>query len=63
MLAAIVIAAGLFLSPLPQLLRSAGLGATPAFARECRIEITVCQEINLVFYRYETCYTFRALCD
>lgn len=63
MLAAIVIAAGLFLSPLPQLLGRAGLGATPAFAKECRFEVTICQEINLVFWKYETCYTFRALCD
>ncbi len=61
-LAAITLAAGLLVSPLP-LLEGAGLGTETAFARECRVEVTVCQEVNLVFWKYETCYTFRAFCD
>jgi hypothetical protein len=59
----IVIAAGLLLSPAPSLLGRAGLGAAPAFAQECKIEIKICQEFNLHFYRWETCFTYRALCD
>lgn len=39
-----------------------GLGAGQAEA-SCRIEVTVCSEIDVVVWRGEVCITYRALCS
>lgn len=61
--AAVVLAGGLLVSPVQPASESIGIGAEPATARECKLEITICQEFNVVFYKWETCWTYRALCD
>lgn len=58
---AIVVAAGMFLAPLPQPL--AGFGPGSAFAKECKLEVEICQEVNLVFWKYSTCWRYKAFCD
>lgn len=57
------LAASLLVSPVRPAQKGLGIGAEPVQARECRLEITICQEINLGFYREETCWTMKFFCD
>jgi hypothetical protein len=56
------LAAGLLVSPVRPAGETLGIGADSAFAAECRLEITICQEFNVGFYRWETCWTARFFC-
>lgn len=61
--AAVVLAGGLLVSPVRPASESIGLGPEAALARECRLEITLCQTIDLKVIKWESCWTYRALCD
>lgn len=61
MVVAIAVAAGMFLAPLPTALHS-GAGTVFAMEKECKLEIEICQEINLVFWKYHTCYRYKTRC-
>lgn len=60
---AVALAAGLLVSPVHPATETLGIGAEAAVAQECRLEIQICQEFDLVFWKWETCWTYRALCD
>ena len=60
---AVVLAAGLLMAPAGPAAETLGIGAETAVAQQCRLEIRICQEFNFGFYKWETCWTYRAFCD
>ena len=63
-LTAICLASGLLVSPIGAGHNGLGIGADPVLAEEpCKLEIEICQEFNVGFYKWETCWTFRFFCD
>jgi hypothetical protein len=41
-----------------------GVGAGSAFAaKQCKLEIELCQEIDLIFYKTRACWKVHLLCD
>lgn len=62
-LTAVCLAAGLLVAPLQPSREIANVGTRPALAAECRLEIEVCQEIDLIFYKTRACWTIRFGCD
>jgi hypothetical protein len=61
---AVCLAAGLLISPVGTGLDTLGVGAGSAFAaKPCKLEIELCQEIDLIFYKTRACWKVHLLCD
>jgi hypothetical protein len=62
-LTAICLAAGLLVAPVRPAEEGLGIGAAPALAKDCKLTIEVCEEINLVFWKHSACWTIGFFCD
>jgi hypothetical protein len=65
-LTAVCLATGLLVSPVGTRHDGLGLldvGAGSLAAKECRLEVELCQEIDLVFYKTRACWKVKLFCD
>jgi hypothetical protein len=56
------LALGLLVSPVASSSGPFRTGSTPALAKECALEIELCQEIDLVVYKTRACWKVRLFC-
>ena len=65
-LTAVCLATGLLVSPVGTGHDERGIlevGARPLAAKECKLEVELCQEFDFVFYKTRACWKFKAFCD
>ena len=59
-----MLSAALLVTPVMEALPGADLGPLDArAAEECKLKLEICQEFNVGFYSWKTCWEVRFFCD